>query len=296
MSSIIDDLKNGKFAERDEIADLQVYQMNGITYSIPINSSPEFRMYIASAIDAYVFGADINDVLLCKDIDNYTDEIWLNNDLMINFSIARALDIATNMINDLYDSLKAIKKEFSLGEVQYFASMARLRESFKAVIILCDRSLFIEMMPILRLIYEQLCWCCYVIDELDEEKIKSNWTTKNTKYLKEKISESYGKLYSTLSSEAHMAPNQTGKFIESITDDGILFNARSSKKAKRDIPWIIQLYHIYIQVFQYGIKHFNFKKDYYQEYIDAQIEIVKHWLSIHGDSKLKATFQDSERI
>lgn len=287
MSSIIEDLKNGKYAERDEIADLQVYQMNGITYSIPINSSPEFRRYIASAIDAYIHGVDINDVLPYKDIDNYTDEVWLNNDLMINFSIANAVDIATNMINDLYNSLKEIKKEFTLGEVQYFASMTRLRDSFKAVIILCDRSLFIEMMPILRLIYEQLCWCCYVIDELDEEKIKSNWTTKNTKYLKEKISESYGKLYSTLSSEAHMAPNQTGKFIESITDDGILFNARSSKKAKMDIPWIIQLYHIYIQVFEYGIKHFGIKKEYYQEYIDYQIEVVKFWLTAHENQKIK---------
>lgn len=293
MNSIIDDLKNGKFSKRDEIADLQVYQMKGITYSIPINSSPELRRFIASAIDAYASNVDIDDVLPCKNIEDYSDEKWLNNDLIINFGIANAVDIVTNMLNDFYESLVESKIDLSVGEIQYFISMIRLRESFKSVIILCDRSLFIEMMPILRLIYEQLCWCCYVITESDIEKIQSNWTTKNTKYLKQNINETYGKLYSLLSSEAHMAPNQTGKFVDSCSDGGILFNARSSKKAKRDIPWIIQLYHIYVQVFNYGIEHFDFKKEYYQEYINIQEEIVKYWLAAHNEPREYELYLDN---
>ena len=32
---------NNKFLKRDEIADLQVYQLDGITYCLPINSPPK---------------------------------------------------------------------------------------------------------------------------------------------------------------------------------------------------------------------------------------------------------------
>lgn len=287
MSSILEDLNNGKFSKRDEIANLQVYQIQGITYGIPTNSSAEFRRYIASAIDAFVHHTDIKNVLPFQDISCYTDEAMLNNDLIINYSIANAVDIVTNMLTDLYNSLVEIKKHLTVGEIYFFVSMIRLRESFKSVIILCDRSLFIEMMPILRLIYEQLCWCCYVINESDIEKIKSNWTTKNTRYLKEHINETYGKLYSILSSESHMAPNQTGKFIVSYLDDGIIFNGRSSNKAKRDIPWIIQLYHIYIQVFQYSIEHFDYRKDYYKDFFNNQYDLVRLWLTAHNDQKIK---------
>ena len=45
---------NNKFLKRDEIADLQVYQLDGITYCFQINSTPKLRQYFATAIKAYL--------------------------------------------------------------------------------------------------------------------------------------------------------------------------------------------------------------------------------------------------
>ena len=53
MRNAIEDINNGKFSKRDEIADLQVYQLEGITYCLPINSSPKLRQYFATAILVY---------------------------------------------------------------------------------------------------------------------------------------------------------------------------------------------------------------------------------------------------
>ena len=285
MSNIMDDINNGKYCERDEIADLQVYKMGNIEYSIPINSSPEFRRHIATAIDSYNNDADFNEVIEYKDLKDYEDSKWINNDLIINYTIAKSTDIVSNIIIELTSLLKDDNYNFSVGEIQYLASMTRLRNSFKSAIILCDRSLYIEMMPIIRLIYEQLCWCCYVIDETDIEKIKSNWTTKNTKYLKEKISENYGKVYDTLSQESHMAPNQSGKYIETSIDS-IFINERSSQEAKNDIPFIISMFHIYVQVLEYGINHFNYNKEYYEEFFKFEIDLIKLWLKMHNSKEL----------
>lgn len=110
--------------------------------------------------------------------------------------LARGVDVLLNIIIDFYNFLAKNGENLSAGEIVYFNTMARLRESFKSVLILCDRGFFIEMIPVMRLIYEQLCWACYSIDETDIEKLNNNWKTKNTKYLKEKINPKYGRLYS----------------------------------------------------------------------------------------------------
>ncbi len=73
MKNAIEDLKNGKFSNRDEVADLQLYQLEGITYCLPINSSPELRQYLASVILAYKHNADFEDVGLFQDIKLYVE-------------------------------------------------------------------------------------------------------------------------------------------------------------------------------------------------------------------------------
>lgn len=292
MSNLKEDIKSGKFSKRDEIADLQVYQLEGITYCLPINSSPKLRQYFATAILAYKNNAEFEEVLCSQDIKKYEDKEWISGDLIVNFLLARQCDMLLNIIVDLYDSLVKSGEELSIGEIAYFNTLTRLRESFKSVLILCDRGFFVEMMPIMRLIYEQLCWACYSIDETDIEKLNDNWKTKNTRYLKEKINLEYGRLYSFLSNEAHMAPPEMGKYLK-IDEKNIAASVmgRSAKKAKEDITYIIMLYHIFLQVFEYGVKHFSkCEQKYYQEFINDQILLVQVMKDIHNGKEIDFSF------
>lgn len=292
MRDAIKDIESGKFAQRDEIADLQVYQLEGITYCLPINSYPKLRQYFATAILAYKHEADFEDVLIFQDIKKYEDKEWIDGKLVVSFMIARGVDVLLNIINDFYNSLVKKGKVFNSGELAYFNTMARLRESFKSALILCDRGFFIEMMPILRLIYEQLCWACYAIDELDYDRLNTNWKTKNTKFLKEKINPEYGRLYSVLSAEAHMALPEMGKYLE-IDEKNMVASVkgRSAIKAKQDIPYIILLYKIYLEVFEYGVKHFSeCERDYYQELIDGQFLLIKTMNDIFEGKEIDFSF------
>lgn len=292
MRDAIEDIKNGKFSKRDEIADLQVYQLEGITYCLPINSSPKLRQYFATAILAYKHNEDFEVIRSLQDIEKYEDEKWIDKELIVHFILARGVDVLLNIIIDFYNSLVKNGENLNVGEIAYFNTMARLRESFKSVLILCDRGFFIEMIPVMRLIYEQLCWACYSIDETDIEKLDNNWKTKNTKYLKEKINSEYGKLYSFLSNEAHMAPPEMSKYLEFDEKNMVIsVNGRSAKKAKRDIPHIIKLYHIFLEVFEYGVKHFpKCEKSYYQELINGQILLVQMMMDILNGKKIDFSF------
>lgn len=292
MRDAIKDMENGKFSKRDEIADLQVYQLEGITYCLPINSSPKLRQYFATAIEAYKHEVDFEDILCFQDIKKYKDENWIDADLVVCFMIARGVDVLLNIITDFYDSLIENNIKLGTGEIAYFNAMTRLRESFKSVVILCNRGFFIEMMPIMRLIYEQLCWACFSIDENNDKKLNENWKTKNTRFLKEKINPEYGKLYSTLSAESHMAIPEMGKYIE-IDEDNLVatVRGRSAIKAKEDIPYIILLYKIYLEVFQYGVNHFlKGKAEYYQELLEVEFLQVKLMNDIHDGKQIDFSF------
>ena len=67
---------NNKFLKRDEIADLQVYQLDGITYCLPINSTPKLRQYFATAIKAYKYDSDFDEILLFEEIRSILTKIW----------------------------------------------------------------------------------------------------------------------------------------------------------------------------------------------------------------------------
>lgn len=148
------------------------------------------------------------------------------------------------------------------------------------------------MMPIMRLIYEQLCWACYSIDESNSNNILNNWKTKNTRYIKEKINPEYGKLYSILSSEAHMAPPEAGKYLSFDKKSNCSVIGRSGSKAKKDIPIIIQLYQIYLEVFNYGIKHFSYDTAHYQELLKNQFEDLKIINAVHSGKATDFSFID----
>lgn len=248
--------------KRDTITDERTYLLEGVTYAIPINSTPKLRRYVAAAISCYKNNTLFEEELYGQNPEDFEDNACIDKRDKIWILMNNMSDIAVYFINSLHDTLTTNERNISFGETMYFFVMTRLRESFKSVLNLMEKGFYIECTTILRLIYEQLCLACYVIDETDNEKIKSNWSNKDIKYLKEKINENYGRLYSLLSDEAHLSINAAAKYLNFVKlEDRITVRGRSGERIDNEIDYMLLLFQIYIEVFSYGINHFNLGHD-----------------------------------
>ncbi|WP_242280939.1 hypothetical protein [Bacillus cereus group sp. BfR-BA-01347] len=188
-------------------------------------------------------------------------------------------------MKELYQKLVSNKPEsITQGETLFFSSLIRLKQSFNSAVSLIRYGYFVEVITVYRLIYEQLCWACFVIGEKSEENIIKNKTSSNTKYLKEKNNEKYGKLYDDLSKEAHLAPKTIAKYLF-LEDKELKILERSSKKSKEGLYYLILLFKIYIEIFQYSInKHFALKdsdKTYYNDFVNVQLILYSKLCEIY---------------
>ncbi|NIE93043.1 hypothetical protein F3J09_20020 [Bacillus sp. Ab-1751] len=272
----LEDLIKGKYSGRENIADIEPYLLEGIPYGLPINASAELRRYIAAAIFKHINPEkDFEEIVDSLDIDNYSDEKNVSHYDGIIFAITNAVEITTCIMKDLFQKLVNNKPEsITHGEILFFSSLTRLKQSFNSTVTLLRYGYFVEVITVFRLIYEQLCWACFVIDENSDKNIINNKTTSNTKYLKEKINKEYGKFYDDLSKGAHLAPKTIAKYL-SLGDEGLKILERSGKKCKEEISYLILLFRIYIEVFQYSInEHFELEdvdKKYYNDFIYSQL-------------------------
>jgi len=292
------DLKMGKYKNEDVVTDVIGYVLEGVPYGLPINASIELRKYITAAVLKHKNPEENFEEIISKlNLDDLTDEKNVTVHDIVTHSISRSVEIASQVINDLQKKLKDNIQNINLGESLFFIAMIRLKESFKSCIILIRNGFFVEVITVLRLIYEQLCWAIFVIDEKSEEMIKKNKTSANTKYLKEKINEEYGKLYGFLSEEAHLAPDTIFKYL-SNKDDEIYILGRSAIKCKEEVISLLQLYKIYIEVFSYSVnKHFNLSTDdksYYNDFINIQFVLCTELVqNLTGD---KSTIKLIEKV
>lgn len=269
------DLKDGKYNKRDNIADIIPYTLEGIPYGLPINASADLRQNITAAIFKHITPeVDFEDIVAELDLDGHSDEKNVETHDVITFTISNAVESTAYILHDLFQTLDNNNYKTTFGESLFYTSLFRLKESFKSAIILLRYGFFVEVIPIYRLIYEQLCWACFVIDENCEEEIMKNKTTRNTKFLKEKINKEYGKLYDYLSKEAHLAPKIINKY-HSLNGDRVSILERSGKKSKIEIDNLILLFKIYTEVFKYSInEHFildDVDKRYYNDFVEAQL-------------------------
>lgn len=272
---LLEDLKNGKYNKRDNIADIIPYSLEGIPYGLPINASVELRKYITAAIFKYITPEeDFEDIVAGLDLDSLSDKKNVATHDVITFAISDAVELTALILNDLFKTLYNNNYKITFGESLFYTSLFRLKESFKSAVILLRHGFFVEVITVYRLIYEQLCWACFVIDENCEDNIMHNKTTKNTKYLKEKINEEYGKLYDYLSKEAHLVPKKINKYLL-VQDEGLNILGRSGEKCKKEIYNLILLYKIYTEVFKYSInEHFKLdeiNKSYYNDFVESQL-------------------------
>lgn len=274
---LIKDLSDGKYTTVDPISNLISYTYRDIPYALPINASENLRRHIGAAIIKYQ-EPDLCFEEILENIpkDAFSDSVTISQNELICFMIAKSTDSCVKVINDMKNVLEKQQHVFSLGEWCFLFSMSRLNESFKSAILLNNNGFFVEVIPIIRLIYEQLCWAVFVIDEKDDEKIKKNSITKNIRYLKEKISKEYGRIYDHLSKESHIEPSTIGKYLDSTIPGSVEILGRSGKKAAANVDTIIMIYKIFIEVLMYGVKHFRMEENdhkYYMEFFEAQIEL-----------------------
>lgn len=254
--------KSDYLEKRDTITDERTYLLEGVTYAIPINSTPKLRRYVAAAISCYKNNISFEEAFHNQNPEAFEDNACIDKRDNIWILMNNMSDIAVYFINILHDTLTENERNISFGETMYFFVMARLRESFKSILNLMEKGFYIECSTILRLIYEQLCLACYVIDETENEKIKSNWSNKDTKYLKEKIKQDYGRLYSLLSDEAHLSINVAAKYLNFVKlEHRMTVRGRSGERVNNEIEYMLLLFQIYIEVFAYGINHFNLGHD-----------------------------------
>ena len=90
----------------------------------------------------------------------------------------------------------------------------------------------------------------------------------------------------------YLALPEMGKYLE-IDEKNMVASVkgRSAIKAKQDIPYIILLYKIYLEVFEYGVKHFSeCERDYYQELIDGQFLLIKTMNDIFEGKEIDFSF------
>ncbi|MDM5351948.1 hypothetical protein QUF65_13740 [Lysinibacillus sphaericus] len=270
-----EDLKNGKYNKRDNIADIIPYSLEGIPYGLPINASTELRKNMAAAIFKHITPEEDFECIVTKlDLMELSDKNNVEIHDVITYTISNSVEMAAFILNDLFELLGKNHYKITFGESLFQVSLIRLKESFKSAVIMLRYGFFVEVILIYRLIYEQLCWACFVIDEKCEKEIMNNKTTKNTKYLKAKINKEYGKLYDYLSKEAHLAPKEISKYIL-LKGEELSILERSGEECKKETGNLILLYKIYIEVFKYSVnKHFTLDesdKSYYNDFLNSQL-------------------------
>jgi len=250
--SRIDILKNYSEKEEDSLYKLKPYLLNGIPYSLPTNASPQLRTYIAAAILAYTNSDgdswEYEEVLASLDIAEYGDGKALGQFDLLQDSVVKQSMMYTDLISKIQNEVNDVH----VGIGNFFMVMGRLKSSFQSAVILLRNGFFIEVSTIYRLIFEQLCWALYVVDEDDFEQIKGKSVTKTVRCM-EKVNPEYKKLYSLYSREAHIDPKNISDYLNQSAH-GIDVMGRSGKRCNAKTVDLILLMKIYSEVMAYSVK------------------------------------------
>lgn len=260
------DIECGKYINKDSIASMIPYMLDGTSYALALDATPELRKHIAAAIFKYRNPDDCyEDILNEIDVAGYSDEnSYSPHDMVIHIIIDHAL--ITSKVLSNYNTW-CLNTVSGLGKELFFAGMIRITSSFQSAAILLRHGFYVEVMSIFRMILEQLAWGCYLIKETDESKIPKNRTQTNTKYLKEVLGDDFGKLYGYLSSEAHLEPKEIGKYLQP-TENGVYIKGRSGEQCKEETTTFLLLLKAYGRVVCYAMEAFGIPEEFANYYHD----------------------------
>ena len=277
----MNDIKEFRYTNKDTIASMIPYLLEGVAYALDIKADPLLRKHIAAAIFAYKKGDSFEEILTSMNDSDYSDENALSSyarvrQMVIEFSYAASQVVARYFQENFGKTSKVESQALTL----FILSMERLSMSFKASVLLLNSGFFVEVSPIFRLIYEQLAWGCYLVQETDEEKIMKNKTQSNVRYLKDVLkNESYGKLYSVFSKETHLEPDSIHKYLYCDSENcAVGVRNRSGKECDEATIILILLLKMFGEVIWHGMNRFGFPEtgnSYFQAWFEAHFSLCQ---------------------
>jgi hypothetical protein len=293
FKDFINKLANTLSSSFDKIDSLKPYQdpnYKDIIYALDVSCPPELRRYFAASIIKFKNPQEsFDEIANGLDINNYSDENAVSQEDIKLEALCRNLDIVCLVINGLRESIEE-KRSLEFGEQLFFLSVTRASSTFKSIVILLRHGMFVEVTPLLRLLFEQYCWMCFVINKKTNDYgiIKNNKTTQNIHSLEnaikdEDIKRKLGKYYGLLSEESHLYPESINKYIkeEEGENEKRLFSSigRSGTKCNEEVPLVFTSYELYVNVLNYAInEHFDLQDDgisFYNDFIEGQKDFMR---------------------
>ncbi len=257
------DIENKLYTNPVSISSLKPYQTDGTLYALDLNADPLLKSYFVAGILAYNDrdkGAKFDEVLKELNLEDYSDE----KSVTVFESIRQAV------VSEAYTTSQIIKNYSMWGTdeslkknpffVYFVSSMSRLQVSFQVAVTLLNSGFFVEVIPIYRLILEQLAFGAFLLTETEPEKINNNNITGNIKHLKELYNKNdeIGRFYHYLSSGAHLAPKEISKYIVFSNEKTLAVKNRSDKECDKETGDLIFLLKIYGDIAFIGQNHFGF--------------------------------------
>ena len=277
------DINEFRYKTKDPIASMIPYLLEGVSYALDINADPLLRKHIAAAIFTYKTGNSFDEILTSIDDAGYSDENALSSYARIREMVINGSYMASQVIarysQEHFEKQSVIP---TLAQTLFIVSMERLSTSFKASVLLLNSGFFVEVLPIFRLIYEQLAWGCYLVKvkETDEKKIMENHTQSDVRYLKDVMKNNdYGKLYSYFSKETHLEPDSINKYLYNDSENGqIGVKNRSGEKCNEATVILILLLKMFGDVIWSGMEQFGLseaERMYFHEWFNTHFLLCK---------------------
>ncbi|GLC31172.1 hypothetical protein [Clostridium omnivorum] len=292
---IIEEINKYSESVEDTIYMLKPYLFEGIGYSLPTNSSPEFRKHIDAAILLYkekdLEFKNARTVLDSLDLNYYIRDNQTNSIDIIQDSIVKISSFCAELLCR-FDNYLTNK---NIGNHCFLVAMIRLKATFQSSVILLRNGYYMEVSTVFRLIYEQLCWSCYAVEQTHINNIKDKSVTKTIKYIK-KINDRYPELYSIFSREAHIDPKIIKDYLREESS-GVKVLNRSGKECREKTIYLILLIKIYVEIIQYSLeKHLilsNDKNKEFQEIINLSLQNIAYInKAFKGDDNIKLKYSN----
>lgn len=255
-------IENKVYSNPGSISSLKPFQTDGTYYALDLNADPLLRAYFVAAILTYHDrdkGAKFDEVLKELNLGDYSDEK----------SVTAFESIRQAVVSETYITLQIVKKysmwrkNEDLKKTQFFAcfvlSMSRLQVSFQVAVTLLNSGFFVEVIPIYRLILEQLAFGAYLLIETDPEKIEKNNITEDIKFLKRLLNNvNIGRFYGYLSRGAHLDPKELNKYIFWSDEKTLAIKNRSGRECDIETGNLVFLLKLYGDIVWKGLNHFGF--------------------------------------
>ena len=257
------DKENRVYANPESVSSLKPFQTDGTFYALDLNAAPLLRAYFVAAILTYHDrdkGAKFDEVLKVLNLEDYSDEKTVTSFESIRQAVVSEAYTISQIIKNysMWGTDESLKKNPFF--VYFVSSMSRLQVSFQVAVALLNSGFFVEVIPIYRLILEQLAFGAYLLTETDPEKIEENNITRNIKHLKELYNKNdeIGRFYHYLSSGAHLDPKEIGKYICLSDEKTLAVKNRSGKECDKETGDLIYLLKTYGDIAFIGQNHFGF--------------------------------------